>query len=247
MKKISICIVSAALIVAGSVVLHGCEQSSLFDNTHEVFLDLNISAMSQRDLTEAEQGILLKGHERIVANSVFEDGQFRLTVTNGAAVGMSERLFNFYKESIVGMNEQIKEQGITLIEIEQGVFKDINDIEIMNSPRLRNGVEQGNCQAGRVWVSTMWFPGVIMTEWHFCDNAAGDFFHSAQLLKGSLSFGFSLAGLWGLPAATGLFLETLNWTLIANDYRRSGGNGMILVQTTFTNTMPPRTFYMVQF
>ena len=245
MKKVFLFLGCAALIVAGSMFLQSCESDFSFstENAHEVFLDLDISIMSQRDLTEAEQGILLKGHERFAARGIFENNQFALTVSNGAELRMSERLFNFYKENMMEMNREIKEQGIILIEVAPGKFQPIDEIVISGvPPRLRCTLEQPNDPNAPFNVSSGWNIGVRWTTWSLNHEASIEFMHGmrsglgeAAIIAGLVgAFGSRIVGYATTAVGVGLTLNDMRWSNTMMDYLRYSNNtGIRVTQTTF--------------
>jgi len=134
---IIISVIVAVVAVVG--VLAGCQKEEKSSESSKPLLDLDVSALSSV-LSEEQASIIRQGQELINENAIYEDRAFHLTVNSGAEIGMSERLFNFYKANIAAQNEQIKD--IDLVEVAPGVFIDVNNIDV-SSIRLKRYSEGG--------------------------------------------------------------------------------------------------------
>ena len=140
MKKLFICIVSAALIVAGSVFLHSCEQSSLFDNTHEVFLDLNVSNME--NLTSSQLLIFEEAKSRIDRHVTFDGKQYQLSIRSGREVNISESLFQHFGSVMNETNTMLKDMIVIPCAVDSRILYLFDESQpIQMNARLRSGVE----------------------------------------------------------------------------------------------------------
>jgi hypothetical protein len=241
-NKITVVIVA---LVAGCLV--GCQKEEFTDQT-EVFLDLDIAALSDGSLTEQELFILQKGQKLIDAHAKYQNGKFILTVKDGSEIGISDRLFNFYIEAIENINKQIK--GLDLIEIEPLIFQNVDNITIKPVIRLKNETENNSNTSSSM--SSSYGPGYYQVTLNLTHTDAMNYINNMQTANSVSGFiaslGSSLASLCGgfLTSSYSL-LNGLAWGDIESSYlNNSSQQGIRIVQTTYTgSTIPGYTFYAV--
>jgi hypothetical protein len=238
----------AAIIIVASCFVTGCQEEDSLDSL-DVFLDLDMISLSKRNLTEHEMIIFQKSQELINANAKYKNGKFILNIKQGAEIGMSDRLFDFFQESIININQQI--EGMELVEVAPNRFQNAGDVD-KHIPRLKNGgIESGSNSAS----STSFSYGI-----GFYSRTVSLNHSDAISLINSMQSGYSDIGYWGTiitgcmgnkigTAIVGLhsYLKSLEWGRIETKYLQSQQKGITITETTYTSSIIPYTFHVVQY
>ena len=100
-------ILITGMIIAGLLLFQSCEQEEMVSkNNYDQFLDTEIPANSV--INAKSFSVIEKARQRIEPYVNIRDGQYKLQLSSGYEINISEKLFSFFEKQIDETNRLIK-------------------------------------------------------------------------------------------------------------------------------------------
>lgn len=101
-----------ALSMVALCVFISCQQNDADEKVlqNKSIIDFDVTKSVEEQTTE-ESKLAAEAYHLMDSHITIENGQFVLSIKNGASIGLSERVFEFYKSKMDGVNQLLSFQG----------------------------------------------------------------------------------------------------------------------------------------